>query len=88
MRQRVARQVFDVSGAGDTVIATLALCLSCGLEIETAIELANVAAGIVVSKVGTVPVERNELIGVLSQDIALHAGEKVSITRDRLRRSG
>ena len=49
----VARQVFDVSGAGDTVIATLALCLACGLKIETAIELANVAAGIVISKVGT-----------------------------------
>jgi D-beta-D-heptose 7-phosphate kinase/D-beta-D-heptose 1-phosphate adenosyltransferase len=36
-----ARQVFDVSGAGDTVIATLALCLACGVEIATAIELAN-----------------------------------------------
>jgi D-beta-D-heptose 7-phosphate kinase/D-beta-D-heptose 1-phosphate adenosyltransferase len=73
----VARQVFDVSGAGDTVIATLALCLSCDLEIETAVELANLAAGIVISKVGTVPIDRNELIGVLSEDIALHAGEKV-----------
>lgn len=78
----IARQVFDVSGAGDTVIATLALCLSCGLEIETAIELANVAAGIVVSKLGTVPVERNELIGVLSQGTP-HAREKV-LDRDRL----
>ena len=79
----VARQVFDVSGAGDTVIAMLALCLSCGLEVQTAIELANVAAGIVVSKVGTVPVDRNELIGVLSQDIPLQAGEKL-LTKDRL----
>jgi D-beta-D-heptose 7-phosphate kinase / D-beta-D-heptose 1-phosphate adenosyltransferase len=79
----VARQVSDVSGAGDTVIATLALCLSCGLGIETAVELANVAAGIVVSKVGTVPVDRNELIGMLSRDLPLHAGEKV-LTRDRL----
>lgn len=79
----VARQVFDVSGAGDTVIATLALCLSCGLEIETAIELANVAAGIVVSKVGTVPVNRNELTAVLAKDIHRDAGEKV-LTRDGL----
>jgi D-beta-D-heptose 7-phosphate kinase/D-beta-D-heptose 1-phosphate adenosyltransferase len=75
--------VFDVSGAGDTVIATLAACLGCGLEIETAIELANVAAGIVVSKVGTVPIDRNELLGALSQDISLHADEKI-VTRERL----
>lgn len=79
----VARQVFDVSGAGDTVIATLTLCLACGLEIDTAIEVANVAAGIVVSKVGTVPVERHELISALSQDIGWHAEEKV-IPRERL----
>jgi D-beta-D-heptose 7-phosphate kinase / D-beta-D-heptose 1-phosphate adenosyltransferase len=79
----VARQVFNVSGAGDTVVAMLALCLCCGLELQTAIELANVAAGIVVSKVGTVPVDRNELIGVLSQDLPLQAGEKL-LTKDRL----
>jgi D-beta-D-heptose 7-phosphate kinase/D-beta-D-heptose 1-phosphate adenosyltransferase len=79
----VARQIFDVSGAGDTVVATLALCLACRLEVETSIELANVAAGTVISKVGTVPVERNELIGALTQDIALHAQEKI-MTLDRL----
>ena len=45
----VARQVFDVSGAGDTVIAILALAVASGLDMETAIQLANVAAGIVVS---------------------------------------
>jgi D-beta-D-heptose 7-phosphate kinase/D-beta-D-heptose 1-phosphate adenosyltransferase len=43
-----AREVFDVSGAGDTVIATLAAALAAGLQIETAVELANLAAGIVV----------------------------------------
>jgi D-beta-D-heptose 7-phosphate kinase / D-beta-D-heptose 1-phosphate adenosyltransferase len=80
----VAQQVFDVSGAGDTVIATLALCLACGLEIETAIEVANVAAGIVVSKIGTVPVERNDLLGALSQDVGWHADEK-TISREHLR---
>jgi D-beta-D-heptose 7-phosphate kinase/D-beta-D-heptose 1-phosphate adenosyltransferase len=79
----LARQVFDVSGAGDTVIATLALCLACGLGIESAIELANIAAGIVVSKVGTVPIDRNELLGALSQDIPLHAAEKI-LKRERL----
>jgi D-beta-D-heptose 7-phosphate kinase / D-beta-D-heptose 1-phosphate adenosyltransferase len=72
-----ARQVFDVSGAGDTVIATLALSLASKLEMETAVELANVAAGIVVSKVGTVPVSRDELLNSLMPQIELQADEKV-----------
>lgn len=73
----VAQQVFDVSGAGDTVIATLALALASGVEMEAAIQLANQAAGIVVSKVGTVPVKREELQASLQTDIELHADEKV-----------
>jgi D-beta-D-heptose 7-phosphate kinase/D-beta-D-heptose 1-phosphate adenosyltransferase len=79
----VARQVFDVSGAGDTVIAVLALCMASGLHPETAVELANVAAGIVVSKVGTVPVEKFELLAALSSEIALHAEDKV-VSRSEL----
>jgi D-beta-D-heptose 7-phosphate kinase / D-beta-D-heptose 1-phosphate adenosyltransferase len=78
-----ARQVFDVSGAGDTVIAVMALCLASGLEPETAIELANVAAGIVVGKVGTVPVQRHELLAALGPQIALHAEDRV-LTREEL----
>lgn len=73
----VAQQVFDVSGAGDTVIATLAVALASGIEMETAIPLANLAAGIVVSKVGTVPIKREELVASLQKDIELHADEKV-----------
>jgi D-beta-D-heptose 7-phosphate kinase/D-beta-D-heptose 1-phosphate adenosyltransferase len=72
-----ARQVFDVSGAGDTVIATLALALAGELDIETAVQLANVAAGIVVGKVGTVPVTRDELLSALTPEIGLKAQEKV-----------
>jgi D-beta-D-heptose 7-phosphate kinase/D-beta-D-heptose 1-phosphate adenosyltransferase len=79
----VARQVFDVSGAGDTVIAVLALCLASGLRPESAVELANVAAGIVVGKVGTVPVERHELIAALAPQIALQGEDKV-VTREEL----
>lgn len=79
----VARQVFDVSGAGDTVIAVLALCLASRLKPETAVELANVAAGIVVGKVGTVPVEKHELLAALAPEIALHAEDKV-LTRKQL----
>ncbi len=73
----IARQVFDVSGAGDTVIATLALAVASGLEMETAVQLANLAAGIVVSKVGTVPVTRDELLTGLMPEIELQAKEKV-----------
>jgi len=56
-----AREVFDVSGAGDTVVASLALCLGKGYEISEAVKVANKAAGIVVSKVGTAPVLLREL---------------------------
>ena len=79
----VARQVFDVSGAGDTAIAVLALCLASGLRPETAVELANIAAGIVVGKVGTVPVEKHELLAALAPEIALHGEDKV-VTREEL----
>jgi D-beta-D-heptose 7-phosphate kinase/D-beta-D-heptose 1-phosphate adenosyltransferase len=83
MAPAVARQVFDVSGAGDTVIAVLALCLASGLSPETAVKVANVAAGIVVGKLGTVPVERYELLAALAPEIALHAEDKV-VTRQEL----
>ena len=73
----LARQVFDVSGAGDTVIATLALAVASKLQIETAVQLANIAAGIVVGKVGTVPVSRDELLTNLTPEIELAAVEKV-----------
>jgi len=55
------RQVFDVSGAGDTVLAVLGLGLASGLSFRDAAALANVAAGIVVGKVGTATVSREEL---------------------------
>ncbi len=56
-----AREVFDVSGAGDTVIATLAVMLAAGADWAEAIRVANVAAGIVVGKLGTAVVSRDEL---------------------------
>ncbi len=57
-----AREVFDVSGAGDTVIAAATLALSTGCGGEAAAEIANHAAGIVVGKLGTVTVSREELL--------------------------
>ncbi|MBU3720827.1 MAG: D-glycero-beta-D-manno-heptose-7-phosphate kinase [Burkholderiaceae bacterium] len=56
-----AREVFDVSGAGDTVIATLAVTLAAGAPVVQAIELANRAGGIVVGKLGTATVTAEEL---------------------------
>lgn len=56
-----AQEVFDVTGAGDTVIASLAAALSAGAELETACALANVAAGVVVGKIGTSTVSPIEL---------------------------
>jgi D-beta-D-heptose 7-phosphate kinase / D-beta-D-heptose 1-phosphate adenosyltransferase len=83
----VARQVFDVSGAGDTVIATLALCLATGLDVEASVQLANIAAGIVVGKVGTAPVEKYELLAELEPEIALHAEDKLSARAELVRRA-
>ena len=57
----VAREVFDVSGAGDTVIATLGVMLAHGLDWAQAIHIANLAAGIVVGKLGTAVCTRQEL---------------------------
>jgi D-beta-D-heptose 7-phosphate kinase/D-beta-D-heptose 1-phosphate adenosyltransferase len=62
-----AQQVFDVSGAGDTVIATLAAGLMHGLTPLESLDLANTAAGIVVGKVGTVPITQHELIHALEE---------------------
>lgn len=56
-----AREVFDVSGAGDTVVATFALALAAGADVQTSMKLANLAAGVVVAKVGTATVSRAEL---------------------------
>lgn len=58
----IAQEVFDVSGAGDTVIATLGLMLANQIDIQNAVCAANVAAGIVVSKLGTATVTRDELL--------------------------
>lgn len=59
-----AREVFDVTGAGDTVVATLALGLAGGASMPEAAAIANAAAGVVVGKVGTSEVSIEELLGV------------------------
>lgn len=61
-----AREVFDVSGAGDTVIATLAVMIAAGAGWADAVRVANVAAGIVVGKLGTAVASRSELQDALN----------------------
>lgn len=75
-----AREVFDVSGAGDTAAANLAVAFAAGAELEDAVALANVAAGIAVSRLGTATVTREQLIRELQSAERLPAGSKV---RDR-----
>ena len=56
-----AREVFDVTGAGDTVVATLAAGMAAGIDVAEAAEVANMAAGVVVGKVGTATASRAEI---------------------------
>ena len=65
-----AREVFDVSGAGDTVIAAYTLCRAAGATDSEAAEIANHAAGIVVGKIGTAVTTAEELLRVFKQDNA------------------
>lgn len=63
-----AQEVFDVSGAGDTVAAVLGAALAAGLELFDAARLANLAAGIVVGKLGTYAVKRAELVAAVGRE--------------------
>ena len=72
-----AQKVFDVSGAGDTVIATLASGLIHGLSPLESLQLANIAAGIVVGEVGTVPISKQVLFDTLSQQLGSQQASKI-----------
>ena len=58
----LTREVFDVTGAGDTVLASLGFALSCELDIDEAVKFANLAAGVVVGKIGSATATLNEII--------------------------
>ncbi len=77
-----AREVYDVSGAGDTVIATLTTFLALRLPLREVVNLANIAAGIVVGKVGTQPILLDELWPYLSKNCS--QGDKPNETTNRL----
>ena len=63
----VARTVYDVSGAGDTVTAVLSLGLAAGAPIELALQLANFAAGAVVEKLGTATASAAEIVALMER---------------------
>ncbi len=63
----VAKEVYDVTGAGDTVIAVLTLAMSLGVDVIDAAKISNIAAGIVVGKIGTATVTQQELLSELEQ---------------------
>jgi D-beta-D-heptose 7-phosphate kinase/D-beta-D-heptose 1-phosphate adenosyltransferase len=87
----VAREVFDVSGAGDTSLAVMALAVGAGADMKKAVHLANAASGIVVGKLGTATVSPDELAAALVEtkrtNKILTRGE-VTETAARLRNEG
>ena len=88
-----AREVFDVSGAGDTVLAMLGLGLAGGLTLEDTAQLANIAAGIVVGKVGTSAVGPPELMEEVARlrqdtDIKIKGRETLGLILDKIRDQG
>jgi len=86
------REVYDLSGAGDTVVATLATALSSGETLEDAVGLANIAAGIAVSRPGIVSVSGPELRLELAEDLGYSKGvmtqEQLLRTADEARSRG
>lgn len=73
-----AREVYDVSGAGDTVVAALAASIATGASLEEAAQLANVAGGLAVAKVGTAIIRDSELIE------AINSGDNNDVSQSRL----
>tara|TARA_B110000238_G_scaffold200485_1_gene250793 strand:+ start:468 stop:1949 length:1482 start_codon:yes stop_codon:yes gene_type:complete len=81
---RASEQVFDVSGAGDTVIATLTASIIGNLPFKDGFELANLAAGIVIRQIGTMPIEKNELLIELHSLTSINTIKKVIGSKEDL----
>jgi len=82
----VAREIFDVSGAGDTVAATFAAGVAIGMPMEIAMRVANVAAGIVVAKVGTATTSQEEILKELEIGDSLTVGSRVVALEEAVQR--
>lgn len=76
------REVFDVSGAGDTVVATLALALGCGSDLSTAARLSNIAAGVAVGMMGTAAVTADDITAAIHAQ-QIESVEKKIVSLDR-----
>jgi D-beta-D-heptose 7-phosphate kinase / D-beta-D-heptose 1-phosphate adenosyltransferase len=82
----LAREIFDVSGAGDTVAAAFAAGVATGMPMEDAMRVANVAAGIVVAKVGTATTTQEELLAELEAGDALAPDTRVVVLEEAIQR--
>lgn len=71
-----AKEIYDVTGAGDTVIATFAMAVLSGLNFEEAAKIANKAAGIVVGKVGTAVIHKEDIKNILEESV-LHSAQNI-----------
>jgi D-beta-D-heptose 7-phosphate kinase/D-beta-D-heptose 1-phosphate adenosyltransferase len=90
----VAREVYDVTGAGDTVIASLGFSLACGYDIDKAVKFANLAAGVVVGKLGSATATLNEIIEYESSlnkstsDSHIKSLEEITMLSQELKKRG
>jgi D-beta-D-heptose 7-phosphate kinase/D-beta-D-heptose 1-phosphate adenosyltransferase len=82
-----AREVYDVSGAGDTVVAIVAACIAAGATLSEAAQLANLGAGVVVGKVGTAVAHPAEILAALHESEFLDAELKVATVETMLDRA-
>ena len=89
-----AREVFDVTGAGDTVLASLGFALACGYEIDDAVQFSNLAAGIVVGKIGSATATLNEIIeyesslNKSSSDVHIKTHDEIVVLSAELKSKG
>ena len=90
----VAREVYDVTGAGDTVIASLGFALACGYDIDKAVQFSNLAAGVVVGKLGSATATLNEIIEYESSlnkstsDSHIKTLEEIALLSEELKKRG
>ena len=90
----VAREVYDVTGAGDTVLASLGFALACGYDIDKAVNFSNLAAGVVVGKIGSATATLNEIIEYESSlnkstsDSHIKTLEEITVLSNELKNRG
>ena len=82
-----AQEIFDVSGAGDTVVATIGASLSAGIDLKQAVQLANISAGIVVAKTGTAVAYANDILEALIKRKLQNEEIKVLSTKSAVERA-